>query len=108
MFRVVALFAFLGLVLLCGPGGGFLSLGMAGSDGLEAMSVERGVALAESLGNRNAESLSKRGLDYELGMAERLPEVGLAYILDAEGSVVAPINLAAKSLSEDPLYVSAK
>lgn len=108
MFRVVALFGFLGLVLLCGPGGGFLSLGMAGSEGLEAMSVERGVALAESLGNRNAESLRKRGLDYELGMAELLPEVGLAYILDAEGSVVAPINLAAKSLSDDPLYLSAK
>ena len=108
MFRVVALFAFLGLVLFCGPGGGFLSLGMAGSEGLEAMSIERGVALAESLGNRNAESLSKRGLDYELGMAERLPEVGLAYILDAKGSVVAPINLAAKTLSDDPLYLSAK
>ncbi len=108
MGRIVALFAFLGLVLLCGPGGGFLSLGMAGADGLEAMSVERGVALAESLGNRNAESLRQRGLDYELGMAERLPEVGLAYILDGEGSVVAPINLAAKSLSDDPLYLSAK
>lgn len=108
MFRVVALFGFLGLVLLCGPGGGFIALGTGGADALEQMSIERGVVVAESLGNRNAESLRERGLDYDLVATERLDEVDLVYILDDKGSVVAPINLAAKSLSEDPLFQSAK
>ncbi len=108
MFRVVALFAFLGLVLLCGPGGGFIALATGGADALEQMSIERGVVVAESLGNRNAESLRERGLDYDLVGTERLDEVDLVYILDDQGSVVAPINLAAKSLSDDPLFQSAK
>lgn len=108
MGRVVGLFMLLGLILLCGPIGGFISLAKGGADALEQMSVERGVAIAQGVGHSNAASLAARGLDYELASFERLDEVGKVLLLGSDGSVVAPINQASKSLADDELFKTAK
>ena len=88
--RIAGLLAFCGLIILCGPFGGVLSVVFGGGDKVEEMSVERGWALAEGLGYRNAIALSQR--QHLLADADVFddPFVKVTMVSDTSGKVIAP------------------
>ena len=72
--------AFCGLIVLCGPFGGIFSIVFGGGEKVEEMSVERGWALAEGLGHRNAIALSLIAIQSTWKCVPLDPE---AYYVDA-------------------------
>ena len=88
--RIAGLLAFCGLIVLCGPFGGIFSIVFGGGEKVEEMSVERGWALAEGLGHRNAIALSQR--QHLLADADVIDDsfVKVTMVSDTSGKVVAP------------------
>ena len=88
--RIVGLLFICGLIVLCGPFGGIFSVVFGAGDKVEEMSVERGWALAEGLGHRNAIALSQR--QHLLADADVFDDsfVKVTMVSDTSGKVVAP------------------
>jgi hypothetical protein len=88
--RLAGLLVLSSLIVLCGPFGGIISLVMGGGDKVEEMSIERGWALTEGLGLRNAVALSQR--QHLLADADIFddPFVKVTMVSDTSGKVVAP------------------
>jgi hypothetical protein len=78
-------------LVLCAPVGGILSLVQSRGAALEEVSLQRGVALAEALANRNAQPLAdQRGLALETSYLLERDGVRSALVADKAGTVMAP------------------
>jgi HAMP domain-containing protein len=99
------LFAVVGLVL-CAPFGGLLAQLRSGITQTEEVSVLRGVALAESLANRNAQPLAdQRGLALETTFLMEKDGVRDAVIADRTGTVLAPPDKLRTSVALQPAWL---
>ncbi len=99
--------AVVGLVL-CAPFGGIFSLIQSRSAGLEEVSVLRGVALAESLANRNAQPLAEqRGLALDTAFMLERDGVRAALVADKTGTVMAPAEKLRTSVAALPAFAEA-
>lgn len=105
--RLLGVFIVASLILLCGPLGGFFSLLSSSSSGLEDMAVERGKAVAEGLGHRNAKALAKRAhLDLDLTPVLSDPGVKSSMLVDTKGVVLAPSEKVNTSLRGSTVFAS--
>ena len=89
--RLAALLVAAGLIVLCGPLGGLVSLATGGATKVQEMAVEKGWALASGLGHRNSTALATRqALEANADIYNDDPFVKTAWVSDTTGKVVAP------------------
>lgn len=109
LVRVGALLTVCGLVLMCGPVGGFAWV-LAGADSIvEDMADTQGVLLCEGLGHRNSAAIARNdqlALDVQFVLDE--PGVKEAFLLDSHGDVIAPPNKTTMSFRRDELFLGAQ
>ncbi len=81
---------------------------LAGQAGQEQMSLLRGLAIADSLANRNAPALAEqRGMDLDANFVLERDGVVSASLADARGTVLAPAAKLRTSLASVPAYQDA-
>ena len=89
--RLAGLLFVSSVIVFCGPLGGLASMAIGGGNKVHEMATEKGWALAEGLGHRNAIALSDRQpLLSDADIYEDDPFVKQAWVSDAVGKVVAP------------------
>ena len=107
--RVFGVLVVAGMLLTCGPVGGFFWL-VSGADGtVEDMAAQHGVLLCEGLGHRNASAIARNdqlALDVDFVLDE--PGVKQAWVLDQRGDVIAPANKTTQTLRQDDLFLEAQ
>ena len=109
LVRIAAVLVIAGMVLTCGPVGGFAWLVTSADSVIENMAVQQGVLLCEGLGHRNATSIvanDQLALDVDFVLDE--PGVKQALLLDSHGDVIAPPNKTTSSLRRDDLFVESQ
>ncbi|MFN7144376.1 MAG: hypothetical protein ACK4YP_11410, partial [Myxococcota bacterium] len=95
-------------LVLCAPMGGVFSLVSARSESVEQVSLLRGVALTESLANRNAQPLAdQRGLALDTTFLLERAGVRTAMVADKTGVVMAPAEKLRTSVAGLPAYTEA-
>jgi hypothetical protein len=93
-------------LFLCAPVGGVFWQVHTQSERIEALSLLRGAALAESLANRNAQPLAEqRGLALDTAFLLERPGVRSALVADHTGTVMAPTEKLRTSITAVPVFV---
>lgn len=104
---ILVLMLALGL-LVCSPIGGIVDLIWSTRTAVTEVSIQRGVALAESLANRNAQPLAdQRGIALETTFLLERAGVRAALVADPRGTVLAPAEKLRTSVSSQPAYAEA-
>jgi hypothetical protein len=79
------------LTPVCAPHGGIVAQMRGASDATVSVSLERGAAIADAVGNRNAQAIAEqRGLALDVAFVGDRPGVHAAAVTDARGVVLAP------------------
>ncbi len=96
-------------VPLCAPYGGILAQVGAASDAAHEISLARGAAIADVVGNRNAQAIAEqRGILLDVAFVQDRPGVRAVAVTDARGVVLAPTARLRTSVERHPAFALAK
>jgi hypothetical protein len=96
-------------VPLCAPYGGILAQIGAASDAAHEISLARGAAIADVVGNRNAQAIAEqRGILLDVAFVQDRPGVRAVAVTDGRGVVLAPTARLRTSVERHPAFASAK
>lgn len=108
LVHAVGILALAGSLVLCGPFGGFAGLLYGAHTDAIALSLLRGEALAESLGNRNAVAIAEgRAISLETSFMLQSAGVRDAMVTDAGGTVLAPPERLRTTISKSATFARA-
>ena len=98
-----------GAVVTCAPVGGLLAQVFAGSRSAEELSLQRGEAIVEGLGIRNAEAIATgRPINLDASYILRSPGVQDAAVTDPAGTVLAPPERSRTIMGQREVLLAAK
>jgi PAS domain-containing protein len=94
------------VILLLSPLGGFLPLVDAANGKIEAMSIERGVALAELVGSKNVKAIvDRKNVLIDTRFLDGRTGVKFAMVTDSQGVILSPPERSGQTLEKHPAYI---